>query len=124
MGSFWKKITEKRKSDSEKTAPVITRSEKNGGIVKINCARNGKYLLQSVSSIALFQIVVDTAKRTRSIPIDVLREDWDRFGPESFYLEVLKVVPRQKDLSTEGYDDLLQAALREVSESEDPALSY
>jgi hypothetical protein len=124
MGSFWDKVKGLMNSDSDKPASDVTRSEKNGGIVKINCTRNGKYLIKPVPSIAIFQVFFNTAKQTRSISIKKLKEDWDQYGPESFYLEVLKVVPRPEGMSEEDYDDALHAAEYEVSQGEDPALSY
>ncbi|GEM_PF-2045731 len=124
MGSFWDKVKGFLNSDSDKPASNFTLSEKNGGIVKINCTSNGKYLIRPVTSISLFQVFFDTAKKTRSISINKLKEDWDRFGPESFYLEVVKVVPKPDGMGDSDYDDLLRAAEHEFSQGEDPSLSY
>ncbi|NLO61967.1 MAG: hypothetical protein GX099_00880 [Clostridiaceae bacterium] len=124
MGSFWDKVKGLMNSDSDKPALDITLSEKKGGIVKINCTSNGKYLIRSVASISLFQVAFDTAKKTRTKSIHGLEGDWDRYGPECFYFEVMKVVPRPEGMKDKDYRDLLSAAEREISQREDPALSY
>ncbi|MBN1776174.1 MAG: hypothetical protein JW817_06905 [Clostridiales bacterium] len=124
MGSFWDKMKGLLNSDSDKLASKVMPSEKNGGIVKINCAKNGKYLIHPAATISGFQIIFDTAKKSGSILSNRLKEDWTQFGPEAFYLEVMKVVPRPEGMIDEDYDDLLSAAQYEVSQGEDPALSY
>ena len=98
--------------------------EKSGGIVRISCAKNGKYLIRAVPNISAFQTLFEAGKRTRSAPDPKIGEDWIQQGPESFYLKILMTLPREKEWNDEKYSENLNRLLREVLSGENSDLLY
>ncbi len=124
MGSFMDKLRMLFNSNSEGPDPAITHGEKQGGVIRIFCTKNGRYLIQAVPNISLSQRMFDLSKRTYSGSIRGIEADWARYGPESFYFEVMKVVPRPAGMNDKEYFKILSETEREISQEEDPAMLY
>jgi hypothetical protein len=86
------------------------RDEKQtGGVYAIRNAETGKALLLSTLTISKAANLLDFSKTTGSCVNPLVADDWARYGPAAFKLEILETLDRKETQSDGEFADDIKA---------------
>ena len=95
-----------------------------GGVLKITNQQTGRYLLLGETNLQgsknrfAFSVATNTCIHAK------LREDWNRYGPESFSIEILEEIEQKDGQTADQFREDIQILTDLWREKESPSLSY
>jgi hypothetical protein len=86
------------------------RAEKEtGGVYAIRCATTGKRLIQSTMTIAKAENLLAFSQATGSCVHPLLADDWKKYGPDAFGIEVLETLDRKETQTQDEFREDVRA---------------
>lgn len=107
--------TSRKKSKKEMLKEYRERKE-IGGVYSILNERTDRRLIQSTTTIGKAESQLAFARATGLCVHPLLADDWKKFGPEAFSLEILESLEKKADETSEEFTDnvrTLEALWRE-----------
>lgn len=95
-----------------------------GGVLKITNTQTGRYLLVGETNLQGSKNRFDFSVATNSCIYSKLREDWKRFGPQTFSFVILEEMEQKEDQTVEQFREDVQTLADLWREKEDPSLAY
>ena len=95
-----------------------------GGICAIKNTANGKTLILPVNNLRAYKSRFDFSKSTGSCVDDKLLLDWEKFGAQNFFMEVLEELERMEEQTPKEFRDDLNTLKDIWLEKYDPDNLY